>query len=586
MTLADYRSAGRRRSRLPIVGLTSATLMIVAAVMFGVELINYSDRADSLGSDVTIGGVQVGGLAESDRVAALEDVYVEQPIYLDYNGDPILLYPSEIGFQLDTDGMQAEATRQASNRDTFWEGFWSFLWRESQPALELDLIANYSETELDEYLQDLASRYGTSSSGPGFNVVNLTFGGSSSNTQLDIQAAKPLIAAALFEIEAENRRITLPTVTTEGETLTMNTLRQALINFMESHGVFYDGNTSVVSMFVLDLETGEEIGILENVKHSAASTIKLGVLINFFRDKITAPTDDEKYQLAAAVICSNNGAANNLMYATSDDDTFADGPRNTTETMCRAGAGNSAIRSNLYVGSAEELSAQGISASLFYSPVPETPCPSGEVAGNEVDTSVQPYHDPLNYTTAADMGTLLMLTYECAMNGGGLMLAFPDEITQTECQQILELLRGTNFERFSELGAPDTVRISHKVGYNDETVADIGIVYSPGGDYVFVIYFWEEDTNNNGLTEIPTWDLIGDLARIVYNYFNPEDPLLQTRTPVNAFGGAACVLPYSGAEINLTNIDQNRFDGSGNPLNSACYDYPGCRPFDNWGRGN
>ncbi|MCI0709238.1 MAG: hypothetical protein L0154_03660, partial [Chloroflexi bacterium] len=288
MTLADYRSAGRRRSRFPIIGLTSAALVIVAAVMFGIELMSYSDQADSLGSDVTIGGVQVGGLAESDRVAALEDVYVEQPIYLDYHGNPILLYPSEIGFQLDTDGMQAEATRQASNRDTFWEGFWSFLWRESQPALEIDLIANYSEAELDDYLQDLANRYGTSSSGPGFDVVNLTFGGSSSNTQLDIEATKPLIAAALYETDVENRQITLPTVTTEGETLSMSTLRQALINFMESRGVFYDGNTTVVSMFVLDLQTGEEMGILENVRHSAASTIKLGVLINFFRDKITA----------------------------------------------------------------------------------------------------------------------------------------------------------------------------------------------------------------------------------------------------------------------------------------------------------
>jgi hypothetical protein len=168
------------------------------------------------------------------------------------------------------------------------------------------------------------------------------------------------------------------------------------------------------------------------------------------------------------------------------------------------------------------------------------------------------------------------------VNGAGLRAVFPDEITQTECQQILEIMSGTHFERFSELGAPVETRIAHKVGYNDETVSDVALVQSAGGDYVFVIYVWEEDLDFNGLTTIATWDLIGDLARVVYNYFNPNDPQLQTRSPVNPQGGAACVLPYSGSEINLSNIDAGRFDENENPLPSACYDYPSCRPFVSW----
>lgn len=584
MTLADYRASGRR-SRFPFISVLSAILMIVAAVFLGIELIDYSENTDSLGADVTIGGIQVGGLSENARVSRLDEVYVEQPIYLSYNGNPIWLYPSEIGFQLDLEGMQATATRVASNRDTFWEGFWNFLWREPQPAIEVDLIANYSETELDDYLQDLANRYDAPADGPGFDPVDLTFSGSSGNTRLDREATKPLIDAALFEADSSQRRIELPTIAVESEPATMETLRQAMISFLDSQGFFYNGTTSVVSMFVMDLETGEEMGIQENVRHSGVSTIKLGILINFFRDKITSPDDDEKFLLVSSVACSANSAANLLMYITSDDGSWVDGSRNASETMCLAGAANSAIRSNLFIGTAEDVARQGYNPDLFYAISSTTPCPSAEVAGAQEDTSTAAAYDPYNYTTAADMGTLLMMTYDCAKYGSGLQTVFPEEITQTECQQILEILRSTQFHHMSELGVPEGTDISHKVGYGGETSGDISLVYSPGGDYIFVVYIWEEDLDFDGIPEVDRWFLIGDLARIVYNYFNPTAPLLETRAPVDPNGnGAACVLPRSGAEINLSDINQGRYNEDGTPLPSACYDWPECRPFDNWGR--
>lgn len=579
MTLADYR-VQTRSGGFPLIGVLSMLALIMAIVLLGMELIAYSEQADSLGTDVTIGGVQVGGLNESQRVARLESVYVEQPVTLRYNGNPILLYPSEVGFRLDTDAMQAAAARQGSTDDNFWAGFWNFLWNRPKPAIRVELRAEYSRVELRQFLQDIANRYDAPQEGPGFDMATLTFNRSTTNTRLDIEAATPLIDAALFESASEARFIELPTVEVAGQDATMDTLRQAIINYMDSRGVFYNGDTQTVSMFVMDLQTGEEMGIQENVPHSAVSTIKLPVLINFFRDRITAPNDDEKFLLASSVICSTNSATNQLMFLTSDDGSYVDGPRNVTQTMCEAGAVNTQLRSNLFNGTPEELERSGFNPTEYYATVAETPCPT---VGPQASQSARPYADPINRTTAGDMGTLLMLTYDCAMHGSGLRTVFPDEITQTECQQILEIMSGTRFERFTELGTPQEVRIAHKVGYNDETVADVGIVFSPGGDYVFVIYVWEEDLDFNGLTNLSTWDLIGDVARIVYNYFNPDTPLLQTRRPVNPAGGAACVLPYNGSEINLNDIDANRFDENGNPLPTACYDYPDCRPFDGWG---
>ena len=98
----------------------------------------------------------------------------------------------------------------------------------------------------------------------------------------------------------------------------------------------------------------------------------------------------------------------------------------------------------------------------------------------------KPIPDPLNYTTAADVGTMLMQIYDCATYGSGLRTIFPDEITQTECQWILEILSGTNFSQFLELGVPEGVEFAHKVGYADDTFGDAGIVYSPGGQIMFL----------------------------------------------------------------------------------------------------
>ncbi|KAB2867018.1 MAG: serine hydrolase, partial [Anaerolineae bacterium] len=164
---------------------------------------------------------------------------------------------------------------------------------------------------------------------------------------------------------------------------------------------------------------------------------------------------------------------------------------------------------------------------------------------------------------------------------------FPDEITQTECRQIIEILKGTHFRRLLELGVPEGVTIAHKVGYvpSAGVVGDVGIVFSEGAPYIFVMYVWDGVNITNSLQQVlQDWTLIEDVSRLVYNYFNPNEPMLQTRQPDISDRGAACVMPYSGAEINLEDINQNRLDVDGNPLISACYDWPDCRPFDNWGR--
>lgn len=584
--LDEFRS-GHSQRRFPIMVALSSFLILLSAIIIATELVTYSDAynniSETFGSDVRIGGVQVGGLNEADRLARLESVYVQQPILLYYKDSPILLMPNVVGFRLDTDAMQAAANTQVEG--DFWGGFWKYLWRNEERALNIPLIANFEPAQLRAYLEELALRYDTASSNINFDPGTFTFRGTEGRTQLNINETIPLIEKALYEIEPSRRIIDLPLTTVPGEQPTMDTLRQAIIDYFGFDGrIFYDGPDTAAAVFVIDLENGEEMGINQNVLINSASTIKIGVLINYFRHMLKDPTEDDAYKLGEMVICSVNGSANTLIDRTDGSGYWVEAFRNLNTTMCEAGAVNTQLTTHLWIGSPGE----GLVPADYYTIIGVTPCPGSTVPSAAVDTSLDLRADVQNRSTASDMGTMLMQIYDCAIHGGGLRTIFPEEITQLECQYIMELLRGTYFRHMMELGLPEGVEFAHKVGYDSMVFGDVGFVFSPGGDYVFVMYVWELDKDGNNLTDINKWAMIGDVSRIVYNYFNPDQPMLETRQPDSQYGGGLCVMPATGYPINLTNIEAHRFDEYKNPIpGESCYGYAPfepCLPFDNWGR--
>ncbi len=581
--LDEFR--GRRRSTdgFPILIAISSVMILLGLVIGATELIAYSNEYNNIeqtfGNDVLIGGVQVGGLNEADRLRLLESVYIEQPIVLDYEGSPIILIPSQIGFRLDTESMQAAATNQLD--DDFWGGFWKFLWRQETRSINIPIYAEYDPADLRAYLEELALRYDTTTNTSTFDLNTSTFRSAGETVQLDIEAAMSLIEAALFDRNPTNRRISLPVKRSAGRDLTIQDLQSAILQYLNADTrVAWDGPDGVVSVFVLDLQTGEEVNINADVLHDGMSNIKVGIIINYFRYRINEPSAFEKRQLANAIICSDNGDANNLMYSTSSDGSYIDGIRKLNDTFCKAGAVHTQLTSNLWIGSVEESNLPA----NYYTIVQPNTCPGRALA--PLDTSTPTGASPQNQTTASDMGTLLMNIYDCAKYGSGLQTIFEGEITQTECQAMLEIMRGTHFLNMMELGVPEGTDIAHKVGYVDDTSGDVGIVMTPGGDYVFVMYIWEEGGRGDGLLfDSFKWDMFANVNRIVYNYFNPTEPLLQTRPAPIPGSGVSCVLPQQGYEVSLTNIDENRFTSEGIPDPvRACYDpASGCRPFDNWG---
>ncbi|MEW6577778.1 MAG: serine hydrolase [Chloroflexota bacterium] len=570
----DYGQLGERRRgfQLPVLEIVSALLLLVAIVLTMLELVAYSDTRDSLPTDLTVAGIAVGGLSEADARARWESVYLKQPIQLSYEGSPIVLYPEEIGFRVASDVMLAEARAQSAQAQSFWAGFWNYLERRPVAAVSVGLIAEYPEGALREYLEGIAERYDARPGGAEYNLDTLTFSAGRSGKRLDIDAAIPLIHRALFEPEAANRRVALPTEDLRAGDRDISSLRRAIIDLMTRMGFAYNGAQTMASVYVMDLATGEDVAILADVPHSARSVIKIPIMINLFREKLLV-SQEEAYLLAESILCSNNSASNYLMQLAGQGESFEpqlrDGLNQASCTAQEAGAVHTYISAPLYVADR----AYQFEAAVCRPTVP-------------ANTAYNTNPDPYAQTTAQDIGFLLTQIYDCARHNSGLRAIYPDDITQTECEQMLELLSGNRIDRLLELGLPPGTRIAHKNGWGIETSADGGIVFSPGGDYVIVVFTWEEDLDGNNLPTLLSWEVIEEISRLTYNYFNPNTPLLTRREPLNPYGAIDCVSFMSTEDVNLNNINENRLDENGIPLPTACYGGAGhCKPFDNWGRG-
>lgn len=570
----DYGRLGeRQRVQFPLLEIVSALLLLGAILLVMFELVAYGDQRDELPTDLTVAGIAVGGLSEANAQARWEAIYVEQPIQLVYSGHPIVLYPDEVGFRVNSDAMLAEARAQSSQEKNFWAGFWNYLERRPVAAVSVPLRAEYDPALLRAYLEDLSARYDARPGEAAVDLTSLTFNTGFSGTQLDIEAAMPLIAAALMDPEPANRRIVLPTLAVGARQQDMTTLRQAIFALMEQRNFAYNGEDTLVSVYIMDLGTGEEVDIQADVAHSARSVIKIPILINLYREELLVPSgSDIAYLMTESILCSNNSASNYLMQFAGKGqgfDALRDGLRQVSCTAQALGAQHTYISAPLYVVDRDYQFVADVCL----------PATTGPLQGK---TNPDPYAQ----TTARDIGLLLTEIYDCAMHDSGLRAVYENDITQNECRQMLELLSGNRIDRLIELGLPPGTRFAHKNGWGLETSADAGIVFSPGADYVISIFTWERDLDGNALPTLASWELIEEISRLTWNYFNPDQPLLQRREPLNAFGAIDCVTVRDPALVNLDNINENRLDALGNPLPDACYGGAGdCRPFDNWGRG-
>jgi beta-lactamase class A len=304
--------------------------------------------------------------------------------------------------------------------------------------------------------------------------------------RLDVERNLPPVESALASWSREPVPLTVtPVPPPEPELALLETVLENQVERMPA----------VVGLYLQDLETGREVGIHPQVVFSAASVMKIAILLQAYRVLDGPPSAQVGRDLQAMMIRSENAAANRLMKFGGEGDAPR-GLQRMTETLRRLGLTDS-FMCNTYDGGPRWRGCP--------------PQPRAAVAG-EPETKA----DAVLQTTPRDTGLLLSYLYWCRAGQGPLLEAFPGEITAAECGEMIDLMqRNADVSRLVA-GVPD-IAVAHKSGWIDEMKADAGLFFTTGGDYVLSIFIWQE----GGLSEWESSRWLARLSWIVYTFFNP-----------------------------------------------------------------
>lgn len=478
----------------------SLLFLAAAIVLTMVELTTYSRLRANYPAGMTIAGVAVGGVDPQTATQRLLQVY-ESPIEIQYAGAVIHMDPGLAGFQIDTEAMLAAADLQRTG-SSFWGGFWDYLWNRQPSTTDVPLVASVNEERLRAYLRDeIKPRYDIPAVAAQPIPGQPAFAAGTAGQELDTNRAVLLIEDALRS--PTNRSVALTFQRTAPGRPPLQNLETLLKQIIELSR--FDG---VVGVYMLDLQTGAEIHfgydrlqpipVEPDIAFTASSTIKIPILVSVYKRLGPALDEAVTFDVLEMITKSENPSSDRLMERIA----AGRGPLAVTEDMRAIGLENTFIAGYFYDG-----------APLLQ--VFKTP------SNQRGDVVTSP--DIYNQTTPSEMGALLADLYQCAQNGGGaLIAAFPGQIDQAACQQMIEYLKRDKIGVLLEAGIPDGTQIAHKHGWISgpsgiiQNISDAGIVYSPGGNYVIVVFVyhpvqtvWE-----------PVSGMITQISQAVYNYFN------------------------------------------------------------------
>ena len=450
-----------------------------------------------------VAGIPAGGLDQNQVVIQLVQAY-RIPVELHYGDAVIQASPETLGFNLDLTSMLAEAQLKLTSQP-FWDAFWDYLWNRVPGAVVVPLNAQVDEDRIRAFLiNEVAARYDRPATAalPVVGTVNYQPG--KPGTTLEIGPAIPLIQAALRSLTV--RTVNLSSVGVNALPPSIQNLQVQLRQLLDLSG--YEG---IAEIYLQDMQTRQELHfayqkrktIPADISFTAASTIKIAIMISTFRRTPEPAPKSVLDNLARMVEASDNDSADALMKQVMGS---TNGPLEVSKDLQALGLKNTFLAGFFYPGAPL--------LKLFNTP-----------ANQRKDYFIDP--DPYNQTTPAEIGQLLADIYQCAETGGGpFATVFLGEISQTECKQMIDFLRLNKMPYLITAGLPDGMPIAHKHGWVTEmdgvvhSFSDAALIYTPGGNYVLTVYLWYEEQLLLNVSN----PLTASLSAAVYNYFNQVKP--------------------------------------------------------------
>jgi hypothetical protein len=268
----------------------------------------------------------------------------------------------------------------------------------------------------------------------------------------------------------------------------------------------------VTSLLVKNLDTGELL-YESNADYvlSGMSIVKIGIMVEVYR-YLGGSVDEQTYQELVAMLGSEscNPCANRLM-ATVGGGSAEAGAQKVTASMRQLGLANFYLCAPFRVVELWDEGGRIVPAAYLGS----TPLQS------EI-----PRFDRCVKATPREMAALVEMIYDCTEDQGLLRDTWP-EIRPQACQEMIDVMAANDLRNMLGAGIPDDVKLAHKHGFSGydvpwgDTRGEVGIVFSPGANWLISFYIWEDTPWINWGINQP---LYRDVSNMLYNYFNPEKP--------------------------------------------------------------
>ena len=474
------------------------TLLVAGAVFVLYKIYQFGTFRQYLPAGLTVAGINVGGMTESDARELISSRYVESDVVIFHDEDSISVSPGDIEFELDLESMMTEADYQRSQQD-FWAGFWGFIWNRPVEVDMVELRATHDADELRRVLQTIAGGFDTPPQPPQPVPTTLTFQYGEAGVETDVDASIADVTAAFYRPTSREAHLTLRPLTPVRPDMSL--LGRLIVNHIQERA--FGG---VVSVFIMDLDSGQEVFIDAGVAMSGMDLLRVPLVLDTFRMIEGSPSLSQTSNLTRTLLTDDSEAPQSLLSVIAGQQNPFLGAQLMTESMWRLGLKNTFMAIPYGEGAVP-------GGRTSY----ETPANTAPGQLTQPTTTMQ--------TTAEDMGTLLAMIYYCAEGRGGpLMAAYGESINSAECEQIIDVMFENRIGSLIEEGVPAGTPIAHRHAWIGDTHADAGIVYSPGGDYVVSIIMFQHDW-------LP-WErsspLMADISRATYNYFNFDNPFLDS----------------------------------------------------------
>ena len=435
----------------------------------------------------TIAGVDVAGLSLSEVADRLR-VALAEPAELDLRAGSarLRLDPATIDLTVSLDELLDEAAQAlAAGGTTTIPPRFQF----DTAALRDQLAGLATELSVDSTITILTST----------ETISRSFAYRPGRT-LDLDAAVEAVRDALAKPKPGPIRLKVIPVTTPPP-VPLERLREEI-------EALADELPGVVGLHLIDLTTGETIGLNDRTVFAGASTIKTAIMLYTYIE-LSRLSERQEFWMNEMIRYSDNLSANDLLAA-------AAGGQGTDNAFVGTDDMSTLLQ--------EEL---GLRHTYLYIPFetadyiklykPKFRCgPKGPVGA-------KPYTEMGACLRAEpeSMARLYQLIDQCA-NGEGQLLKLYKKLSAQRCQEMLDWLALNGDDSRMVAGLPADVRVEHKSGWIEDMQADVGIVRSPAGDYILAVYYYRPLTAGRSFwADEVMAPVVAAFSRLVYSAYNP-----------------------------------------------------------------